>query len=206
MVIGSVRCAPKFSPGGDPTMSEETNVSELMLSAKHGDTDAFALLYQQFFTPVYRYVLSKLNDKSEAEDLAQTVFVRAFEAKERYQDRGKSPLAYFFTIARNLIINYQQKKRDITLRKEESLSLFEQIPDERKNPHEQIQEKEKNTALSALLKKLKPAHREIIELKFLKGYSNADIAKKTKKSEANVRQIQVRALRKLQSHLSLSQK
>jgi len=183
-------------------MNQSENFSEIVLSAKNGDDAAFALLYESFFTPVFRYVCSKLNDKSEAEDLTQNVFLRAYEAINRYQDQGKSPLAYFFTIARNLIINHSQKKRAVVLKNEESLEMFNLIPDERKNPHEMLEQKEQNIQIQELLKNLKPEYRKIVELKFLSGQSNTEIAKITGKSEANVRQIQVRALRKLQSHLT----
>ena len=62
-------------------------------------------------------------------------------------------------------------------------------------------EKESALGIQELLNTLKPSHREIIEMKFIKDLSNSEIASQTGKSEANIRQIQVRALRKLKQNM-----
>ena len=41
-----------------------------------------------------------------SEDLAQTTFVKAFAGLDGWHDQGKNPLAYFFTIARNALIDH----------------------------------------------------------------------------------------------------
>ena len=89
----------------------EIDAKELMRLAKDGDSEAFGLLYSKYFVPVFRYIYLRLKNKEEAEDLAQTVFLRVYKSLTRFRDQGKEPLAYFFTIARNAIIDYWRKKK-----------------------------------------------------------------------------------------------
>ena len=173
---------------------------ELIFAARDGDSQAFALLYEEFFTPVFRYIFSKINNRDDAEDLTQNVFLRAFGAIKNFEDQQKSPLAYFFTIARNLIIDFWRKKRGTEIEGEEKENVLLNLPT-KNGPRENFQKKEKSEFVEKILEKLKPEYREILELKFLQDFSTAEIAEKTGKSLANVRQIQVRALRKLKNLL-----
>jgi len=64
-----------------------------------------------YVTPVYRYVLMRLHNTDDAEDVVQETFMKAYQAIDRYEDEGKGMLPYLFTIARNLLINHTKKKR-----------------------------------------------------------------------------------------------
>ena len=101
---------------------------ELIFAARDGDSQAFALLYEEFFTPVFRYIFSKIGDRNDAEDLTQNVFVLAFGAIKNFEDQQKSPLAYFFTIARNLIIDFWRKKKGTEIEGEEKENLILNLP------------------------------------------------------------------------------
>ena len=50
------------------------------------------------------------------------------------------------------------------------------------------------------MKKLSSSHQEVLQLKFLEGFSNTEIAEIIGKSEGNVRVIQLRALRELRKY------
>lgn len=177
---------------------------DLVILAKNGDTQAFGLLYEELFTPVFRYVYSKLNNREDAEDLTQTVFLKAFKSIGSFQDQNKNPLAYLFTIARNAIIDFQRKKRELQLESDEKEELLVRLVDQRENPEEKIIKKEQHGFIHSLLGMLKPEYKEVLMLKFLNDYSTSEIAEKMGKTEANIRQTQVRALQKLRVHLSLN--
>ena len=55
-----------------------------MEAAQQGDPEAFGALFDHFYGPVYRYVAARVGRPSDAEDLAQLVFVKALEALPRY--------------------------------------------------------------------------------------------------------------------------
>jgi RNA polymerase sigma-70 factor (ECF subfamily) len=76
----------------------------LMLCVKQGDTAAFAVLVDKYKQPVMNVAYRMLRDATEAEDLAQMVFVQVFKSASRYQVASKFS-TWLFTIARNLCLN-----------------------------------------------------------------------------------------------------
>src|SRR5205814_4076309 len=76
----------------------------LMLRVKQGDSDAFAQLVDKYKQPVMNVVYRMLRDASEAEDLAQTVFVQVYKSAYRYRVAAKFS-TWLFTIVRNLCLN-----------------------------------------------------------------------------------------------------
>ena len=76
----------------------------LMLRVKQGDGDAFAQLVDKYKQPVVNLVYRMLRDATEAEDVAQTVFIQVYKSAHRYQVASKFS-TWLFTIARNLCLN-----------------------------------------------------------------------------------------------------
>lgn len=169
---------------------------DLMRRAKGGDQQAFGELYEQYLTPVYRYIYLRVKHASTAEDLTQQVFLKVFASLERYQEQGK-PLAYFFTVARNSIADHWRKKKPIIPETpvEESYDL------EAKD--EQIEERlDRDNAIEHIkthIQTLPPAHQDILILRFIEERTTKEIAQITGKNEAAIRQTQSRALKKLRS-------
>lgn len=76
----------------------------LMLRVKRGDLTAFEELVEKYKQPVMSLVYRTLPDLTEAEDLAQAVFVQVFKSADRYQPSARFT-TWLFTIARNLCLN-----------------------------------------------------------------------------------------------------
>ncbi len=76
----------------------------LMLRVKRGDRAAFAELVEKYKQPVMNLVYRALHDETEAEDLAQNVFLQVYKSARRYESRAKFS-TWLFTIARNLCLN-----------------------------------------------------------------------------------------------------
>jgi len=76
----------------------------LMLRVKQGDVEAFAELVEKYKQPVMNVAYRMLHDATEAEDLAQMVFVQVFKSADRYKVSSKFS-TWLFTIARNLCLN-----------------------------------------------------------------------------------------------------
>ncbi len=76
----------------------------LMLRVKEGDCDAFEMLVEKYKQPLMNFVYRTLPDATEAEDLAQHVFLQVFKSAARYEVSAKFS-TWLFTIARNLCLN-----------------------------------------------------------------------------------------------------
>ncbi|MGD0412930.1 MAG: sigma-70 family RNA polymerase sigma factor [Verrucomicrobiota bacterium] len=76
----------------------------LMLLAKDGDMRAFEQLVEKYKQPVVSLMFRMLHDLSEAEDLAQMVFVRVHQSASRYEVSAKFS-TWIFTIARHVCLN-----------------------------------------------------------------------------------------------------
>src|SRR5213596_3222695 len=76
----------------------------LMLRVKRGDRRAFEELVDKYKRPVTNAIYRTLGDATEAEDLAQNVFVQVYKSARRYERTAKFS-TWLFTIARNLCLN-----------------------------------------------------------------------------------------------------
>lgn len=75
-----------------------------MLRVKQGDGAAFTELVEKYKQPIMNLVYRTIHDPTEAEDLAQNVFVQVFRSAPRYKNTAKFS-TWLFTIARNLCLN-----------------------------------------------------------------------------------------------------
>src|SRR5947199_1976751 len=89
--------------------AEQDPDAALMLRVKQGDGDAFAQLVDKYKQPVMNLVYRMLRDATEAEDLAQNVFVQVYKSAHRYHVASKFS-TWLFTIARNLSLNELRRR------------------------------------------------------------------------------------------------
>lgn len=163
----------------------------LLKKAKQGDNLAFERVYQTLFLPVYRYILKRVQDKTTAEDFTQTVFLKVYTSKTPFENKNTSPLAYFFTVARNLLIDQSKMHRGVLPLEDDSL------PDTKVSQERFQVSQDIHTAIEML----DPPAPTILKMKFFQGYSTDEIARSVNTTASNVRQIQCRAFKKLRDFL-----
>ena len=66
-------------------------------------------LYEEYYDRIARYAYVRIGDKSDAEDLAGEVFLKALESLKSYKERGVPMQAWLFRIAHNLVVDYFRK-------------------------------------------------------------------------------------------------
>jgi RNA polymerase sigma-70 factor (ECF subfamily) len=81
----------------------------LMLRVKRGDRGAFTELVEKYQQPVMNFIYRTLRDETEAEDLAQNVFLQVYKSRARYRQTAKFS-TWLFTIARNLCLNELRRR------------------------------------------------------------------------------------------------
>ncbi len=177
---------------------EAAELRAIIVRAKEGEKEAFGVLYSRFFTPLYRYVLYRVGSRGDAEELTQEVFLKAYAAFGRYDaDRATTPLPYFFTIARNAIIDWRRKQRTLVLEPD----LMHTFSDDQPLPDGVAIRAEDANALYRALDKLSEDMREALLLRFMGGLSGREVADQMGKSEDAIRQLQSRAMRILKEKL-----
>jgi RNA polymerase sigma-70 factor (ECF subfamily) len=96
-------------------MTVDTSSSDLDLAraAQGGSREAYAELVQRHYLPIHRFLLSLLDNRTDAEDLTQDTFLRALDKIHRYNP--KLPFRpWVFTIARRLAISHWRRRRPTT--------------------------------------------------------------------------------------------
>src|SRR5438105_2063062 len=81
----------------------------LMKRVTQGDQRAFEELVEKYKQPVFNMIYRTLPDATEAEDLAQVVFVQVYKSAARYRVEAKFS-TWLFTIARNLCLNELRRR------------------------------------------------------------------------------------------------
>src|SRR5438045_6555859 len=84
--------------------AEQDADTALMLRVKQGDSAAFAELVNKYKMPVMNVVYRMLRDATEAEDLAQNVFVQVYKSADRYRATAKFS-TWLFTIVRSMCLH-----------------------------------------------------------------------------------------------------
>ena len=173
-------------------MQEEQSLVRL---AQKGDKDAFAQLYEAYFNKIYRYVVIKIGNRTEAEDMTQQVFLKAYQSIRSYKWKGVPFSAWLFRIAHNQIVDfYRKKSKRPTVRLEESTVVSSD------NPLRTVESRFDIERLRTATFQLTSAQQEVISLRFAGGLAIAEVARTMGKSEGAVKALQhsaVAALRKV---------
>ncbi len=178
-------------------------IEEIVLKAQNGDQDSFAVLFDIWFDRVYRYTAYRV-DAAECEDIVSEIFLKLVQYLPQYKTRaGIGFGAWLFRMAHNTIIDWYRKKKALLgsdLETDEE-DFFSKVMDEQPLPDSQVNSLYDYERVYKFLKKLKPDHREVLELKFLEGFSNKEIAAITGKTEGNIRITQLRALKEMREFM-----
>ncbi len=157
--------------------------------AQQGDKEAFAQLYEANFDKIYRYVLLRVGNKAEAEDMTQQVFVRALESIQSFRWKGIPFSAWLFRIAHNLVIDYIRKKK-----KRPTVSFDESLAVSDSNPRLEVEKRLDIEQLISATRRLTEAQREVISLRFAGGLSVAEVAGVMGKTGGAVKSLQHSAI------------
>ncbi len=173
-----------------------TPIPDVIDRARSGDRAAFGELYDTHVDAVYRYVLYRVREPSDAEDLTSEVFTRAFANIHRYRWQGKSFLAWLYTIARNAVTDRRRRERP-TVDLDDAYGVAEEGP----TAHDRAVRGEQVDALRGAVKHLTTEQQEVLVLRFVENMSSRQVAKVLGKNEGAIRALQFRALGRLRKLL-----
>lgn len=164
-----------------------------MLAYTTGDMEAFELLYRRHKSRIFGFLVSKLKDQNEAEEVFQAVFTKLHVARNKY--RLEVPfLPWVFTIARNALIDH--------IRRRNSYQQHIYYPETPIEDYAAPLAEEPSSSISPVdLSRLNLTQRQALDLRFQQEMSFAEISELLATSEENARQIISRAIRKLRKRL-----
>ncbi len=166
----------------------------LVRQAKHGDTDAFAALYQEIYEDLYRFAIYILKNPVDAQDAVSETVMDAFASirKLRVEEAFKG---WVFRILSN---KCKKKLKDGLGYKMVELSpeLSEQI-----SVQEGFADAAEHIQVRLLFWDLPPQDRFIIAMHIFAGYTSKEIAKQLHMNENTVRSRESRALKKMKEKL-----
>ena len=161
----------------------EAGDEQLMLAYREGDAGAFEQLYQRHKGRLFRFVLRSIRDRAIAEELYQEIWMRAIEARGRYEVQAKFT-TWIYTIAHHRLVDHWRKK-GLTL---VSLDEDEAAPTAPAasadyDPARQLEAKQSLALFAQALAALPPAQREVFLLHHEADLSVAEIAQATGTNE-----------------------
>jgi len=162
----------------------------LLIEAAQQDPNRFAELYESNFERVYAFVLRRVQDRHEAEDLTAEVFHQALANLGRFEWRGVPFVAWLLQIARNAVTDRWQRV---------ARERGEPAPDQREI--EGGADADRRAMLGDLVGRLPHDQQRVVVARFVEQKSIREIAQALGRTEGAVKQLQFRALETLRSRM-----
>src|SRR6185295_17950313 len=161
----------------------------LLIEAAQQDPKRFADLYEANFERVYAFIVRRVRDRTQAEDLTSEVFHHALANLSRFEWRGVPFAVWLYRIAANAIADAWRRSSN---QNHDSAA----VDDLDSSSWQQI---ERRASLFRLVDSLPEDQRSVIIQRFVEQKSIRDIAKEFGRSEGAIKQLQFRALENLRA-------
>ena len=162
----------------------------LLIEAAQKDPGRFAELYETNFERVYAFIVRRVGDRHEAEDLTAEVFHHALANLARFEWRGVPFAVWLFRIAANAIAD-RGRKLKLTVDAAQAEDLDQS----------NWQEIERRATLFQLVESLPEDQRSVVVKRFVEQKTIRDIAREFGRSEGAIKQLQFRALESLRARV-----
>jgi RNA polymerase sigma-70 factor (ECF subfamily) len=168
----------------------ESHNERHMVEAAQRDPRHFGALYELHFDRIYAYVVRRVRDRAEAEDLTSEVFHQALAHLSGYEWRGVPFATWLYRIAANAIIDRHARSS-----RESATPAPEPLTDAG------IEEAEHRAGVFRLMRDLPPDQRRVLLMRFREDRSVKEIAAALGRSKGAVKQLQFRGLETLRARI-----
>jgi RNA polymerase sigma-70 factor (ECF subfamily) len=180
--------------GGAPA---EERIRELVELAQQGEEDALEQLYLLHFDRIYSYLHMSVGNRHDAEDLTTQTFLKMLEAIGRFRWRSAPFSAWLFRIAHNVAMDHFRAARRIQLEEE----VPEPADSAESSAEEEAMQSIGRASMFELIERLSPDQQQVLTLKFVFNFSNAEVGAILGKTEGAIKSLQHRALASLHRQL-----
>lgn len=186
--------------GSDFGPTEATD-DEWVEAAKAGSQEAFAGLVRRYQDRLYSFLLQKVGNRQDAEDIAQATFVSAYRRLADYESRGKFG-GWLFTMAHHRAVSHH---RSFFRRQRLHAEAETEAASESGNPALAAQAKDDSSSLWGQARRvLNETQQTALWLHYAEGMSTAEIGEVLGKKPVAVKVMLHRARKKLATHLTYS--
>ena len=173
-------------------------IRSLVERAQEGEREALEELYLLHFDRIYSYLHMSVGNRHDAEDLTTQTFLKMLEAIGRFRWRSAPFSAWLFRIAHNLAMDHFRAAR----RTQPEEEVPEPPGSEEASAEEQAMHSIGRQSMLELIEKLSPEQQQVLTLKFVFNFPNAEVATILGKTEGAIKSLQHRALVSLQKQLA----
>lgn len=171
---------------------------QLLKKAQNGDAQAFGELYERHALAVFRFLYAHLDNRLDAEDLTEEVFLRTWRTLPRYRDQGVPFKAFLFRVAHNALVDHYRSHS----RSKGELSIEDSvIHDLRDEPGSLFLQNQEHQELRHTLAQLREDYQTVLIARFLADLSPEETSQVMGRSVGAVRVLQHRALTALRKLL-----
>jgi RNA polymerase sigma-70 factor (ECF subfamily) len=153
---------------------QEITEDEIVSALMNNQRDAMGLVYDKYSSFLYGLIVKIVHSEEIAEDILQEVFVRIWKNISMFDRKKAKFITWIANIARNLSIDkirskeYKNKLQNHNI--DDFVNIIAESPASGFNPE--------HIGVKEMLEKLKPEHKELIDLVYFKGYTQSDAADK----------------------------
>jgi RNA polymerase sigma-70 factor (ECF subfamily) len=180
-----------------PRRAEDADLRRTVALAQQGDREALEALYLIHFDRIYSYLHMSVGNRHDAEDLTTQTFLKMLESIGKFRWQSAPFSAWLFRIAHNLAMDHFRASR--------RWQPEEEVPEpdvpEGSAAEDEALESIGRKSMLEMIESLSPDQQQVLTLKFVFNFSNAEAATILGKTEGAVKSLQHRALVSLQKQL-----
>lgn len=177
-------------------MSDPADIHSLVQRAQAGDGSAVEALYHAYVQKIFRYVVYRVPDDDEAQDITAEVFVKMIEGLGKYRVTGAPFEAWLYRIAAARVADYfRHNRRTPQSELSETFTSSDSLPEDQLQSHQEV------AALREAMQGLNADQQTVLILRFVEHKSHEETAAILGKQVNAVRSIQHRALTRLAERL-----
>ncbi len=181
-----------------PARDSQDRIRALVERGQKGDRDALEELYLIHFDRIYSYLHVSVGNRHDAEDLTTQTFLKMLEKIGSFKWRTAPFSAWLFRIAHNLAMDHFRARRRWQPEEEVPEAPGEEEPSAEFAAMQTIGRE----SMLALIDKLSPEQQQVLTLKFVFNFPNAEVAAILGKTEGAIKSLQHRALASLQKQIA----
>jgi RNA polymerase sigma-70 factor (ECF subfamily) len=174
------------------------DIKILVRAAVEGNRSSFEQLVEIHQGGIFRMVYARVQSRTDAEDLVQDVFLKAYGSLSALRDPELFK-AWLYRIALNKVKDFRRRQRFASLFSFSEEEKEPDHPDMGPDSYDHLAGKQFWTRFNEFIKRLPGVQQEVFRLRFLDHLSIAEIALTLEKSESSVKTHLYRAIEKFKN-------